>query len=281
MPKRPPRPDVFTYLDYRAYLRDTYTVRKAEHRGFSFRAFSLRAGLASPNHLKRVIDGERGLNRPMAERYAAALQLLADEREAFLELVAFGEASTDAERNAALERLQAQRGYRHAQRLQVAQAAYHSTWYLPAIRAMVAVEGFRPDPAWIARRLLPPIQTAEAERAIATLLELGLLTRTADGGLAAVDAVLTTGPETRGLHVRNYHRALLERAAAAIELVPAPQRDISALTFTADDPTLTDVKQRVQAFRRELIALLAKSRGTRVFQLDIQLFPLSLAEETL
>lgn len=279
VPKRPARPDVFAYLDYRAYLRDTYTARKAENRGFSFRAFSLRAGLASPNHLKRVIDGERGLNAAMAERYAAALQLPAEEREAFLELVAFGEASTDAERNAALERLQANRGYRKAQRLQLAHAAYHSTWYLPAIREMVAVQEFRPDPAWIARRLLPPIQPAEAEKAIAILLDLGLLTRTAEGGLAAVDTVLTTGPEVRGLHFRNYHRALLERAAAAMELVPAPQRDISALTFTADDAMLLDVKHRIQAFRRELIALLSSSHGTRVVQLDIQLFPLSIAEE--
>lgn len=280
MPKRVPRPDVFSYLDYRAFLRDTYNARKAEGRGFSFRAFSMRAGLASPNHLKRVIDGERGLSPAMAARYATALGLEGDEGSAFLDLVALGEATTDAERNAAFERLQASRGYRRAQRLELAHAAYHSTWYLPAIREMVAVEGFRADPAWIARRLLPPITTSEAAKAVDLLLELGLLRRTESGGLEAVDIVLTTGPETRGLHFRNYHRAGLDRAAAAMELVPAAQRDLSSLTFTADDETMFEVKRRIQAFRRELIALLSESRGTRVVQLGIQLFPLSTPEET-
>src|SRR5688572_29452348 len=58
--RRSDRPDLYGYLDHRVYLRDEYAARKAEKRGFSFRAFSRRAGLQSPNHLKRVIDGERG-----------------------------------------------------------------------------------------------------------------------------------------------------------------------------------------------------------------------------
>ncbi len=273
------RPDVFGYLDYRAWLRDTYAARKAERRGFSYRAFSRKAGLASPNHLKRVIDGERGLTPAMAVRYASALQLDPEQTAGFLDLVAFGEAETDAERNAALERLRSSRGYRRAHRLEIAQAAYHSTWYLPAIREMVAVRGFRPDPAWIAKHLLPPITVAEATRALDTLVEIGLLRRRDDGGLEPVDAVVTTGPEVRGLHFRNYHRALLERAAEAMELVPATERDLSAVTFTVDDADLLEVKRRVQAFRKELVAWLGEVRGTRVVQLNLQLFPLSVPEE--
>lgn len=273
--RRIDRPDVFGYLDYRAFLRDTYAARKAEGRGFSYRAFSKRAGLSSPNHLKRVIDGERGLNPAMAERYAEALQLEGEEARAFLDLVALGEAETDADRNAAFQRLQAIRGYRKAQRLELAHAAYHATWYLPAIRELIGARGFRPDPAWIARTLHPPITVTEAARAVELLVALGLVRREDDGSLRALDAVVTTGPETRGLHFRNYHRALLERAAGAIETVPAAERDISSLTFVADDEVLREVKRRVQAFRRELVSYLSEVGGTRVVQLNLQLFPLS------
>ena len=275
MARRAAQPDVFGYLDYRAFLRDTYTARKAEGRGFSYRAFSRRAGLRSPNHLKRVIDGERSLSPEMATRYAGALGLQGEQATGFLDLVAFGEARSDAERNAAYERLQSRRRYRKAQRLDVAHAAYHGHWFVPAIRELVCADGFEPDPASIARRLLPPISVAEAARALDTLLELGLVERTDDGGLRQTDNVVTTGPETRGLHVRNYHRAMLERAAAAMELVPAPERDISSLTFTADDETLEEIKGRIQAFRRELIALVSERTGERVVQLNLQLFPLS------
>ena len=53
--------DVFDYLDYRAFLRDFYARAKATRRGFSFRAFSRKARLGSPNHLKRVMEGDRNL----------------------------------------------------------------------------------------------------------------------------------------------------------------------------------------------------------------------------
>ena len=65
-----------------------------------------------------------------------------------------------------LEALQSGRGYRRAHTLELAHAAYHASWYVPAIREMAAAEGFRADPHWIARRLLPPISVSEASRAL-------------------------------------------------------------------------------------------------------------------
>ncbi|MEQ1569205.1 MAG: TIGR02147 family protein [Myxococcota bacterium] len=271
---------MFSYLDYRAFLRDTYTAKKAEQRGFSFRSFSRRAGLQSPNHLKRVIDGERNLNGPMAIRYAAALQMGVEEAAYFGDLVAFSQADSDAERNAAYERLQSNRGYRRAQKLDIAHAAYTSSWYLPVIREMVALEGFRADPAWIGRHLLPAVSANEVSKALDILVDLGMLRWTDTGGLEQADAVVTTGPETRGLHVRNFHRAMLERAAMSMEIVPAPQRDISALTFGADDTVLGEVKRRVQEFRKDLLAYVTDhGPGRRIVQLNFQLFPLSHAED--
>ena len=52
--------DVFDYLNYRAFLRDYYVERKRKGK-VSFRSFSQRAGLKSPNYLKLVMDGERNL----------------------------------------------------------------------------------------------------------------------------------------------------------------------------------------------------------------------------
>ena len=73
--------DVFEYLDYRAFLRDLYLERKERGRGFSYRAFSRRAGLKSPNYLKMVIDGIRNITPAMAERFARALGLDGDPYE--------------------------------------------------------------------------------------------------------------------------------------------------------------------------------------------------------
>lgn len=272
--------DVFEYLDVRDFLRDYYDAKKAQGRGFSYRAFSRRAGLASPNHLKRVIDGGRRLTAPTAENYIQAIGLSGDEAAYFRELAAFSGAPTTAARSEAFERLTAFRRVRKGHRLELAHAAYHSRWYLPAIREMVLRLDFRADPAWIAPRMLPTITVAEAREALEILAELGLVALREDGRMIQTEAVLSTGSETRGMHIAAYHRAMLERASEAIDLVPRTDRDISSLTFAADDAMLADIKLRIQRFRKELIAQLAAApTGDRVIQLNFQLFPMTQGSE--
>lgn len=271
-----PTIDVFDYLDFRAFLRDYYTTKKTEGRGFSYRAFSRRAGLRSPNHLKRVTDGERNLTTEMALRYAKTIGITGDSASYFCDLVEFNQAKSATQRNAAYQKLTGFRGYRKAHKLDMAHAAYHATWYLPAICEMVLRPDFREDHAWIAKRLLPPITANEARRAIETLLEIGLLARNEDGELEQAQTVMTTGAETRGLHIANYHRAMMERASESIELIAAADRDISSLTFCVGEDGLRRIKRRIQRFRQELVALATQEEeGEQVVQLNMQLFPLT------
>lgn len=266
--------DVFRYLDYRAFLADYYKAKK--RRGFSYRAFSRAAGLGAPNYLKLVIARQRNLTPAMAERFAAACGLRGDAAEYFVELVAFNQARTNERRNASYARLEAFGRYRRGHRLELAHASYHSTWYLPAIRELVVSAGFRDDPRWIAEALWPSIKPNEATAALDALLALGLLERDAHGRLRQRDAVVSTGPETQGMHIANYHAEMMRRATAAIETVPAPARDISSLTFCVGPEALRRLKQRIQEFRRELIELVeAEPERHQVVQLNLQLFPLS------
>jgi uncharacterized protein (TIGR02147 family) len=269
-------PDVHRYLDYRGYLRDFYAHKKAGPRAFSFRAFSRRAGLKSPNYLKLVMDGDRNLTPAMATRFATACGLEADAADYFVDLVAFNQATTSAERNAAYDRLKSHRRYRSVHRLELAHADYHATWYLPAIRELASRNDFRDDPAWIARRIRPRITEAEAERALRVLRELALLVESDDGKLVQAEALVSTGPETRGLHIGNYHRGMMSRAAAAIDELPPEKRDISSLTLCLGPERLAELKARVQRFRRELLEMSVEDEDPReVIQINFQLFPLT------
>jgi uncharacterized protein (TIGR02147 family) len=269
--------DVFGYLDYRAFLRDYY-LEKKDRRGLSYRSFSRRAGLRSPNYLKLVIDGARNLSDEMAARFAKAVGLTGDAAEYFVELVRFNQAKSTTERNASYSRLTGFRRHQRAQPLELKHAAYHSTWYLPAIRELAARRDFCEDPAWIASALWPSISKTEAAAALATLLDLGLLTRNARGEIVQGEALVSTGPETRGLHIRNYHRMMMNRAAESMDEIPASDRDISALTLCLGADGLSRLKERVQRFRRELLELSTlEDDPDQVVQVNFQLFPLSRA----
>jgi len=268
--------DVFAYLDYRAYLRDFYNARKAGSRGFSYRSFSRKAALKSPNYLKLVIDGERNLSAEMAERFGEACGLGDDEARYFVDLVAFNQASSLAERDKHYARLTGYQRYRNAHKLDLAHAAYYSAWYMPAIRELAARSDFREDSSWIAEQLVPPITKLDAERSLQVLLELGMLVRDGAGKLRQAEVLLSTGPETRGLHIAAYHRGMMQRAMESIDLVPPAERDISSLTVCLGANGLRSFKERVQRFRRELLELSAlEDEPERVVQMNFQLFPLS------
>lgn len=269
---------VYAYLDYRAYLRDYYLAKKASSRAFSYRSFSKRAGVSSPNYLKLVVDGKRSLSPKMAERFAVAAGLDAEAARYFVSLVGFNQAKSSAERAQFYGKLTGFQRYRQAHKLDIAHAAYYSDWFMPAIRELAASPHFREDPEWIADQLVPPIPPLHARRAVETLIDLGLLVRDPSGKLKQADALLSTGPQTRGLHIAAFHRAMTQRALESIDLVPAAERDISSLTLGVGRNGLRALKERLQAFRRELLELSAlETEPEQVIQLNFQLFPLSRA----
>ena len=270
--------DVYAYLDYRAFLRDYYAAKKAKSSAFSYRSFSKRAGVSSPNYLKLVMEGQRSLSAKMAEQFAQACGLDADASRYFVHLVAFNQSKTSTERSLHYGKLTSSQHYRQAHKLEVAHAAYYSDWFMPVIRELAASREFKADPEWIADQLIPNITPLQAARALETLIELGLLVEDDAGRLVQADALLSTGAETRGLHIAAFHRAMTQRALESIDLVPAQDRDISSLTLCLSRGGLRAFKERIQRMRRELLELSAlEVEPEQVVQINFQLFPLSRA----
>ncbi len=266
--------DVFRYHDYRAFLAAYYERKKPQ--GFSYRAFASAAGLGAPNYLQLVIKGRRNLTVEMAGRFAETCGLGRDAAAYFVTLVAFNQAGDNEERNRQYRKLSGFRRYRRAQKLELCEAAYHSIGYLPAIRELALSPAFREDPEWIAAALRPPIKAAEARQALDTLLELGLLQRAPEGGLKQNTRLVSTGAETTGMHITNYHAEMMQRATLAMTEVPAPERDISSLTLCLGSDGLARVKQRIQDFRKELLELAeSEAQPSQVVQVNFQLFPMT------
>jgi uncharacterized protein (TIGR02147 family) len=272
--------DVFQYLDYRAFLRDAYQDLKVRQQGFSYRWFSRRAGLASPNFLKLVADGKRNLTSDTSQRFATALGLSSKESDFFLDLVGFCQAGTSAEKTRYFERIGTYRKHRAVRMLERHEFDYFSRWYNVAVRELIACRGFREDPEWIANRLVPPITPAQAAHALQLLQALGFVERGPGGRLRQREPLLSTGPEVRSLAAGNFHRQMMERAAESIERFPREKRDISGLTVSVTPALLALFKQKVTQLRAELLELSGAAEDpTVVAQLNFQLFPIAITEE--
>lgn len=273
------KPDIHAYVDYREYLGDYYDAAKANLPAFSYRYFARRAGISSPSFLRHVIRGERNLG-DAADQFADALELDDEERRFFKLLVDFNQAETREEKNEAFEKVAASRRFRAARRLDQGMFAYLSYWYYPAIREMIARPDFEESPEWIAGQLTPSIAPAQAEEALETLLDLGLVVRDSDGRLSRGESSVATQHEVRSLAIANYHRQMLERAGASIELVARQWRDLGAMTACVSVENITELKRRIHEFR-ELVFELCEAEQPRevVIQFNSQLFPLSSIPE--
>jgi uncharacterized protein (TIGR02147 family) len=272
--------DVFGYRDFRAFLRAYYERHKAEKQGFSFGDFSKRAGLRSPNYLKLVIDGERNLTPDVAHRFADACGLRDEAIDYFCALAAFNQAKTARERELHYAKLQSFRRFRAAHRLDAAQSAYHSEWFIPAVFELCARPDFDEDPRWIAKTLLPPISPKQAQQALSVLEELSLLVRNARGRLEQAESVIETPEGPLGHHVVQFHRTMMQRAAEALDRVPREDREIGALTMCVSEARMRELKAELEAFRNQLAERYkADPLPERVVQVNFQLFPLSRKKE--
>lgn len=266
--------DVFGFRDYRAFLRAYY----AHHR-LSLRGFSMRAGIRSPNYLKLVMDGQRNLSPEMASRFANACRLRGRSAEYFCELVSFNQAKTSDEQERSYARLQRFPRYRQVHVLDSAQDAYHSHWYIPAIRELAARTDFRENPQWIAGTLVPRISSGEASKALRTLEQLGLLVRDDEGCLRQAASLVSTPEGPLGYHIVKYHRTMLARAAESMDVVPRDEREISALTLCVSERRMQELKAELERFREEMLHRYGVDEdGERVVHVGLQLVPLSKKE---
>lgn len=273
-------PDVFRFRDYRAYLRALYAHKKAHEYGFSLRAFSKHAGLRSSNYLKLVMDGDRNLTPDAACKFAGACGLKGQAADYFCELVSFNQARSAEERERVYARLRRFRRYREVYRLDGAQDAYHSEWFIPAVRELAGHSDFREDTKWIAKTLMPSISPRDAQRALDVLLELGLLVRNGEGVLAQAEPLVQTPEGPLSHHVARFHRAMLERAAEALDRVPRDEREIASLTLLVEQARLPELKEKLERFREELLHTFDSAPGkARVVQINLQMFPLTGKED--
>jgi uncharacterized protein (TIGR02147 family) len=138
----------------------------------------------------------------------------------------------------------------------------------------------RGDGAGLGALCIPPVSSEEAKSSVELLLELGLAERDdVDGKLHLSEAHLTAGTDVPSEVIRGFHRQAIELAKDALENIPASERDISAVTASVDEESLGALRDLARELRQKVQAL---SNGTRdpdrVFQLNIQLFPVGIQQ---
>jgi uncharacterized protein (TIGR02147 family) len=268
---------IFEYMNFRDYLRDYYAEKKKAHAFYSFRLFAQKAGFASPNFLKLVIDGKRNMSKESAFRFSKALGHNKKEAEYFENLVFFNQSKTLEEKNAYLANIMKFRKNSDPQKIEQSEYAYYSEWYIPVLRELVIAIDFQDDFKKLGRAVVPSISAIETEKAVKLLIALGYIRKNGGGRYEQTTISLTTGPLVKSVAVANFHKAMLQRASESIERFPANKRDISCLTLGVSEETFSTMVSRIAEFRRELLDMAGSDpHMNKIVQVNFQVFPLSI-----
>jgi uncharacterized protein (TIGR02147 family) len=267
---------LFEFIDFRKFLEAYYKEQKEKTRFFSFRYFSQKAGIASPSFLKHVIDGKRNLTRPVIEKFCAALKLSPKEATYFRNLVLFNQAKTSAEKQEHYAVLRSMAGGVKEAVLNADQFDYFSSWYIPVVRELVTLRDFKENYKRLAQSVKPAILPSEAKAAVKVLLRLKLIERKEDGTFRQTNAAVVADSSVTSLAVRSFTRSMIERSKDALDTVDRRERHISGLTMGISPATFEIIAAEIDAFKDRLKIIVNQDQeGSRVYQLNIAMFPIS------
>jgi uncharacterized protein (TIGR02147 family) len=274
--------DVLRYLDPREFLKDLYEAEKAQSKKASYERFSERLGFGSNAYSHLLITGRRPISDKVALRVATALAFSSTERRYFASLCQYHYAKTAEGRERGLAEVLAVRAKVATSDLDQAQIEYFSEWYHAVVRELVALPDFRPDPKWIAERLVPQITAEDAAYSFSLLQRIGYVSFDASTQRwYQAQVKIESGADVRSLALQRFHRQMSERAKDAILTISAEDREIGGLTVALSPEGFKRIKQRLRHIRRTLVDELTAmgpdtaTAGDRVFQLNLQLFPLT------
>ncbi len=269
------RKKVYDYLDYREFLKDTYSFLKSKDKKYSQRFFTRKLGVRSTGFFAEILNGKRNLSIRNILQFFKILKLDRDECGYFESLVNFNQARSLLEKDYWLLKMMECSNV-DSKILNRDVYEYFSKWYYSAIRELLFFCRTVVRPTAVASVLNPPIKTDEAENALSLLERLKLIERNPDGSYCQKDTIISTGSQVHSVEVANYQMQTLELAKHALDTVPASQREISTLTMSISGEAYGRIAEILRKAKQDIVKVTQRDSGEdRVYQMNMQLFPLT------
>jgi uncharacterized protein YjiS (DUF1127 family) len=235
----PLAPALGEYTDFRHYLKDVYDHRRVTEgtglRAYSYSTFSAAADIKSPNYLKLIIEGRRNLSDDMISRFAKALRLNRSETEEFRALVRYGQASQPIERNQYLKELADLRAQRAFESGQINQRSWEKV------------------PGWIGWVLYAMADQANVDFDPQALQRLFRAKAGSEDIRESLGKLIDSGE--------------LSRSAEGVMTMAMTEEEFQQVRF--------ELRQMRKRLQKDISVKRKQSKGDRVYQLNVQLFPVT------
>lgn len=250
---------------FRDYLRQELNKRTRENPSYSLRAFAKHLGV-SASGLSMTLSGKTPVTLNFIQRVSAKLKL---KKEVLtqLQIQLINEKNKDT---------------RECDELEFIDEDYFSIikeWYHYAILNLMRTKGFRPQAAWVAKRL--GITFPEAQQAIEKLQRINLL-RIDNGQWKDLSSKFTTHSNYKkySLAAKENQKTLFKMALESIENDTFDSRFHSGSTIAIKNSDIEQAKIFINKFRKEFIQRFDNiDNADEVYHISVGLFGLSRKEK--
>lgn len=264
------------FTDYRSFLLAHVQDMKKTRRNWSCGAWAQTLGLKTTSSITKILNGERDPGQQITERLIHYFKFDSKQAQYFRDLVKLQKIKHDPRLSVLLmEKMGKDHPDCQVRIMDDKSFQVISNWYYLAVREFCRMHGFKEDPEWIAEKFLFKVTAREIVSAIKTLLALGLLVRNAKGYLCLAEGRLNTTNDISSEAIKRYHEQMLENAKHALRTLPPGEREITSTTLVMSSSNIEKAKELIRDFKSNFERLMEEDSGDQVFQIQIQLFPLT------
>lgn len=280
------RPELSLYTCFRKYLSDFYNYKVLEYKGsytnYNYKTFSAAADIRSPNYLKLIIDGERNLSPVTVKKFAKALGLDRFETEEFALLVSYGQAADGLERNQYLQKLSEFRMKRKIKsgRVKAKTAENAPSWLNWVMSALVDQKGMDFKLENLKKTIGPQAKEDEIKKAFESLIQDGSLVQDWQTGEIRRGVGGMPNPEEFPPElIRKLQAELIYLGMESLLYGKPQEKEFGSLTVCLTEDEFEKLKFELRHLRKRIykdnLVAREKSKGDRVYQLNIQLYPIT------
>lgn len=247
-------------------LKEKLSQNQKRNPYYSLRAFARKLDIHAAT-LGQVLAGKRGL--PYKRAYDISLKLALSPAEQNLFMQSFYKSKTNIDEikvPAVDDRF-------------VLDESYYKViaeWEYYAVLELFDLEYYEISNDYISQKF--NIKKNRAEVILNNLLRLGLITKNEKNIYAKAYPDIKTTEDIASNALKKSHIETLEMGIDKINEIEMQFRDFSSETLAIDLKKIPEAKIIIREFRQKMIALLKDGNKTEVYQLAIQLYPLSLIE---
>ncbi len=264
---------VYSYTDYREYIRDFLLEKKRKNSGYSSRCAAEKCGVPSGT-FTRICNGTRGIGNSVLPKIIEWLGLRNREAAYFRVLIQFQQCCDSAEKELLYTELSDMRKKMHHC---IPEEKFHffEQWYYVALYELIKIVPDIADPGQLGMLLEPPVSPVKVEKALDVLLTAGFICKT-ECGYAAKGTFLSTGDRWESAAIQAFQKMMASLGAEALVRFPKKERDISTLSVSLSEENFRKVSELI-CETREKIRIIENNEVSpeKVYQVNFQVFPLS------